>query len=113
MNNQTNELNFKIVTPIYTGGGIYCFYGKVNDVYFIASDQGDVRLVDVIPFDAVDGEMWYAEWQEEHLIRDIETNEEYKSFFLHMLDWIIKNKPEGNYLMEDMNDLLTFINKEY
>ena len=88
--------------PCYTGGNIYVFTGSLDDgTYFIADDCCyDVRVLDIDP-DTVEDEVWYEDFQKKHLVRDIPV-EDAPKFFKDMLRWVIKNKPKGNYLEEDM-----------
>ena len=108
------------VTPIYTGGNIYVFVGKIDDNYFIASDMCyDIRIVDANPFDYTDttygNEEWcYEEWQAAHLIQDITDENEVKKTFCSILQWIIDNEPRTdrtNYSVTDIeNDLIDIEN---
>lgn len=103
------------VTPIYTGGNIYVFVGKIDDNYFIACDSFyDVRIVNANPLDyngtfLGDHEWCYPEWQETHLVRDVIDRAERRKIFRKILKWIIKNEPNNdncNYLLGDMEDIL-------
>lgn len=101
-------MKFKSVNPEYTGGNIYVFTGEVDDVYFMADTSFyDVRLLDANPLEHEDEERfgfpeWQcADWQEEHLVRDLEPHEAVE-FLKEMLAWVIENKPSGNYAMDDM-----------
>ena len=98
------------VTPIYTGGGIYIYWGAFSDgTYFIADDDYDLTIVDADPelsYKEDDDifEADYSEWQTEHLIRYVDDNKT-KNFFNEMFDWIIKNEPLTalcNYSLADM-----------
>lgn len=98
------ELVITDVDFVYTGGGIFLFWGTLdNGQYFIADgDRFDVRILNVNPNDyGTDDEIWYAEWQEEHLVRDLNTETEGPAFILKMFDWIHKNKE--NDLMDGMD----------
>ena len=111
-----NSLEIEYATPNYTGGGIYVYTGKLKDGnYFMASDDWfdkdnpyfTIRIVNENPDEAGDDgyDAWYEEWQKPRLVRDI-TDDEAKRFTEQILKWIIKNKPEGNYQVDDMKDLL-------
>lgn len=56
----------------YTGGGIWLFHGQLEDgTYFLLdSDHFDVRLVNSEPDPEV---CWYADWQEEHFVCDLDA----------------------------------------
>lgn len=88
--------------PIYTGGGITCFLGQIDrDRYFIAEDDMySVRILDSDPMLA-DEDCWYSDWQEEHMIDDLDETESLV-FFNDMLNWILDNKPDGNYGLDDI-----------
>lgn len=103
---------FDNVTPFYTGGGIYCFTGKLkNGSFFLASDlNDDITELDTDP-ETVDSEtMFDWDWIEEHHTKFYNSeSEEAKRFFISMLRWIIKNKPQGancNYNLYDMKNSL-------
>lgn len=111
----TNTTEYEWVTPIYTGGGIYIFLGKIKGGnWFLACDSWfDVRLLDADP-SAPDPDLDYEfigddpDWQEAHKVEDLD--DPHYDWFEDMLNWIIENKPEGgdcNYQLGDMeNDLL-------
>lgn len=94
--------------PIYTGGGIYCFLGQIDDcTWFLASDaEYDVVILNSDPWLAVDNETgeqlcWFSDWQEEHLIENLDEQDSL-DFFSDMLNWIEDNEPNGNYLMSEL-----------
>ena len=93
------------VSPCYTGGGIYVFYGALSDgTYFMAEDCGlAVEILDEDPREDLDLSS-YVDWQEEHLLLELNVNQ-LEPFFRSMLDWIIRNEPNDafcNYCMNDM-----------
>ena len=100
--------------PIYTGGGIYCFRGQLSETeWFVADDDFyDVRIVDSTPWEIDkygDEVCWFSDWQEEHLVRDLDGKESF-AFFRKMINWIKANKPKGNYAMYDLEDDLAELN---
>ena len=126
-----NKYEIEYVVPNYTGGNVYVFTGKLkdgnyfiaDDGYFTADDTGnvpgfDVRIVNMDPdkvletdsdglsFTLVDD----AELQDEHLVKDLDENEEIP-FTLDLLNWIIKNEPEGNYNIGELRDELNILKK--
>lgn len=112
---EETNLNIESVIPNYTGGNIYNYTGKLSDGnYFMAADDWfegdyfDIRIVNENP-DKVGEDSWYPEWQEEHLVRDIQSENEAQKFTKQILNWIIKNKPEGNYDISDMENMLKCI----
>lgn len=100
----TASHNFKSVEPCYTGGGIYIFFGELADGTHFMADSSffDVRILNE---DASDNEdAWTAEWQDEHLKRDL-TPTEAVAFFKQMFKWVKANEPDGNYNLCDMTTL--------
>ena len=96
---------FVSVTPNYTGGGIYVFDGRLEDGNFFMADSPyyDVRIVDADPLEEP-YESDFPEWQEEHLVGDLEADDAL-DFMAEMLKWVMANKPDGNYLMGDMENI--------
>lgn len=107
--------SFESVTPIYTGGNIYVYYGKLkNGNWFITSDADCwLNEVDVNP-DNYDGdEIWQNVWLDKHNVKDYEPSEA-KQFYKAMYRWIIKCEPENdntNYSIYDMEERLSSIEK--
>ena len=98
-----NRYTFRSVHPEYTGGNIYVFNGRVGKDWFIATDdEYSVRLVDANPIskDAVE-QSGYADWQEQHLIKDLSYKESLK-FFKEMLNWVLSKNPRGNYSRDEL-----------
>ena len=55
----------KSANAVYTGGGIWVFYGELEDGnFFLTDNDGYVALVDSDPSDF--DESLYYDWQEEH-----------------------------------------------
>ena len=106
-------MTFEKITPIYTGGGIYCFTGKIKGgAYFLASDLfDDITELDTDPDEVDINEVFEAEWQAQHMTKTYNPEEEETTrFFISLLKWIIKNKPNGtgcNYSMYDIEKNLT------
>lgn len=96
------------VTPMYTGGSIYIYWGAFSDgTYFMSCDDyWDLRIVNEDPRNTHNGDYFeadYPDWQEEHLIKDI-PNYQTQDFFNEMYDWILANNPEGNYNSGDIEE---------
>ena len=88
-------MKIKKATAIYTGGGIYIYYGELeNDLFFRACDDWD--WISICDSDTSTEEADYYEFYEEHETGSI-TGEEYKKLWNELLLWIIHNKPKGNY----------------
>ena len=117
-------MKFKSVEPNYTGGNIYVFTGEVDNNFFMADTSWyDVRLLNGDPNEPTDEvflgmpmrNMDSVEWQEEHLVKDLNPDEKI-DFFKAMLKWVKENEPDGNYLMSDMDwfaDDLKLFSGEY
>ena len=107
----------KDVTPIYTGGNIYIYWGEFADGTFFIADtpDWDLRIVDADPRLTKNAfgewEADYSDWQENHLIKDIPDHDT-QSFYNNMFQWILDNHPEGNYSEGDMEDLMAANNNE-
>lgn len=83
---------------MYTGGSIYLFWGTLSDnTFFIADgDMFDVRILDVDPDKSdLSDEVWQADWQQKHLIRDLNTESEGPDFILRVLDKIVEQGKEN------------------
>ena len=120
-NNNTTSYEIEYAVPDYTGGGIYQYTGKLKDNnYFIADDTNcpfNIRILDVDP-DIVhtdDEGIEYTtfedvDYQEQHLVEDVDTDKA-REMTKAILQWIVNNEPEGNYQMEDIENLLNGVNK--
>ena len=96
----------KMANAEYTGGGIYVFVGELtNGRYFMMDNFMDIRIMNQFP-SLDDEDVWYDEWQEKHLIEDIEDEEERKEFFKMVLTWIKNHGNDGNYSMVDIEYML-------
>lgn len=109
-----SHLKIENVTPIYTGGNIYVYIGELSDGnYFIASDQSfvgdyfDIRIVNENPAD-YEEDFGSVTWQEEHLVSDV-VGSEAREFTIQLLEWVLENRPEGNYQLGDIEAMLDSI----
>ena len=90
----------KNATAIYTGGNIYIYYGQLTDGnWFRACDEWE--SIEICDSDTSVEDADYYEFYEEHAFESL-GGDEYKEFWNEMLLWIIHNKPEGNYLVYDL-----------
>lgn len=63
------------VNAIYTGGNIWMFLGSLDDGnFFFTDDYGCTLILDADPNEDLDNAC-YPEWQEEHLVSELEGNE--------------------------------------
>ena len=107
--------SFIWVTPVYTGGNIYIYYGQLkNGNWFVTADSDCwLNEVDANPDDFDDDEVWQTEWIEEHNVKAYEADEA-KQFYKAMLRWILEKEPDNantNYNLYDMEERLTNIEK--
>lgn len=94
----------KHATAIYTGGGIYIYYGELTDgTYFRTCDMWE--CIEICNANTGSDEADYEEFYEEHSLRSI-TDKEYVVFFNDMIRWILENKPEGNYSEYELEERL-------
>ena len=101
----------KNATAIYTGGGLYIFYGQLTDGnWFRAYDEWE--CIEICDSDTSAEEADYYEFYEEHTIETL-VNDEYKTFWNEMLLWIIHNAPEGNYQVDDLERRMIKMAKYY
>lgn len=120
-NNSARTPKIIDVTPIYTGGNIYIYWGAFSDgTYFIAcDDMYDLTIVNADPAMSYNAEedifeSDYYEWQEDHLVKRIDCNTT-QDFYNNMYDWILENKPKGklcNYSLGDMEERKAMNNNE-
>lgn len=117
-----NKYEIEYATPNYTGGNIYVFTGKLkdgnyfiaDDSYFTADDNGnvsgfDVRIVNMDPDKVLetdsDGISYTlvddTQLQEQHLVKDLDEDDAI-AFTVDLLEWILENKPDGNYQVDEI-----------
>ena len=77
----------KVANAVYTGGGIWLFYGELkNRKYFLTDDNGYTYLLDEDPSNLDESSTY--EWQEEHIIKEVTNKEDQKYFCGKLLDWL-------------------------
>ena len=117
-----NKYEIEYATPNYTGGNVYVYTGKLkddnyfiaDDGYFIADDDGnvsgfDVRIVDMDPNEVLekdsDGISYTlvddTQLQEQHLVKDLDEDDAI-AFTVDLLEWILENKSDGNYQVDEI-----------
>ena len=100
----THEI--KTATAVYTGGGIYIYYGQLaSGLFFRTADE--YYGIDICDADTSTEEADLIEFYETHVVDEInEPSEEYTAFWNTMLDHIIDKKPRyGNGSNYDPTDL--------
>lgn len=81
------KYEIKAATACYTGGGIYIYYGQLeNDLFFMSCDTWESILV--LNADPSCEESQYPEYQEQHYIEEL-INNDYKTFLNKMLRHIV------------------------
>lgn len=94
----------------YSGGGIYIYTGEFDDgTYFMTSDDmpDDILVLDADPMESSD-DCFYADWQIEHLVDEINDI----SVTINAIDWILVNEPGGNYRNCDLEERKDEMKKE-
>lgn len=94
--------NYKIknANACYTGGGIYVYYGELeNGLYFRSCD--DWKSIEICNYDTSTEEADYYEFYEEHTVESI-GGEAFKTFWNDMLLFIIHTAPKGNYSIDEL-----------
>ena len=113
MESEVTGMKFERANACYTGGNIYVYYGKLEDGrYFLADDDGEMMLTETDPETCFD-DVFYWEWQTEHGIQVTKDQDDMAepgqvwwtlkaADWNAMLDWIITNKPDGNYSVSEL-----------
>lgn len=92
----------KTANACYTGGGIYIYYGQLeNGLYFRSADEWE--MISICNADTSVEDADYPEFYEEHEIDSI-TGDQFDEFFNTMLLWIIHNVPYGNYDADELEE---------
>lgn len=96
----------KTATAVYTGGGIYIYYGQLESgLYFRAVDDWDV--IWICDSDTEAEEADHSEFYEAHTVEEItDGGEDFKTFWNAMLHHIIDKKPRhgkwSNYSPDEL-----------
>lgn len=81
------EYTIKTATACYTGGGIYIYYGQLeNGLYFRTWDE--CEAVYICDADTSSEGAEHSEFYEQHTQKEL-TEEEYKAFFNKILSHIL------------------------
>lgn len=82
-------MKIKEAFAIYTGGGIWLFYGKLdNGNYFLTNDIGWTQILNADP--SCSEESAYYEWQQEHLVEEL-TGDKRKDFCNNLANYLRAN----------------------
>lgn len=96
----------KTATACYTGGGIYIYYGQLeNGLYFQADDE--CEAINICDADTGNEEAQYLEWQELHTVEEL-TEDSYRAFWnamlLHVINGGLSHDEWQNYLTSDLEE---------
>lgn len=90
----------KNATAQYTGGGIYIYYGELdNGLWFRTADED--MYISICDSDTSVDEADYPEWYEEHEVKDVQGCD-YENLFNDIILWIMHNAPTGNYQVDEL-----------
>lgn len=100
---QWQDVQIKEAHAVYTGGNIWLFHGELEDgTYFLTDDEGRTQILDENPEDF--DESLYWEWQEKHLIRDLENEDERIDFCHKLCDKFQKDGADGGFTEKDIKN---------
>ena len=104
-------MKIKKATAVYTGGGIWLFYGKIkNGNYFLMDDNGYVVILNKNPKNL--DESTYEEWQKLHMVEEL-VGEKRIKFANKVLDYLIDNpKHRGGMVKEEIEIYREWVIKE-
>lgn len=88
----------------YTAGNIYIYYGKLSDGNFFRTGDGEA-CIEIVDADASTEAADYLEFYEKHRVKTL-TGEEYVTFWNQMLNKIITENKDGNYVISDLEKRL-------
>lgn len=94
------KYEIKTATAIYTGGGIYIYYGQLENGSYFRTGDGDLYM-SICDSDTSVDDADYIEFYEEHEIDDLQGYD-FEYFFNNMIQWIINNQPDGNYSTDEL-----------
>ena len=98
--------NYKIKTATadYTGGGIYIYYGQLeNGLYFRTCDVWESIAICTEPTDTEEAD--YQEFFDEYMTEEL-TGSTYETLWDEIIEWIIMNGPKGNYIDYELENRL-------
>lgn len=97
---------------IYTGGNIYIGFGQTDDGNWFISDHCEdcVRIVNANPNCE---ESWDSEWQQEHLVADLNEGEDDTIEFLYSFLKMLGTSTSQKLICFLINDYPQFFEKNY
>lgn len=108
MNKQVKAFfdQIKAVEAVYTGGGIWVFVGELLDgSFFMHDDNYATEILSEYP-DPEKEEVWFWEWQQPRIIRELDIESEGPAFQLALLEFIRRNNTQP------WDDDFSYIEKE-
>lgn len=103
-------MKIKNANACYTGGGIYIYYGELeNGLFFRACDDWD--FIEICDADTSTEDADYPEFYDEHE-KEVIAGDDFKVFWDRMLLWIIHWGTDGNYDSYDLEKRLLITVKE-
>lgn len=109
------DMNIKKIEAIYTGGGIWIFFGAVDENYFMMDDYGCVLILDEDPTGLEElGDAFEVDWQEKHTIREL-MDEERATFQDLALDKLLEEDEatRGPISEDEINHYRTYFKEPY
>lgn len=96
----------KTATACYTGGGIYIYYGQLeNGLYFFTDD--DIETVYICNADTSTEEAHYLEFYDRHTVEEL-TDKAFVDFWNRMLSHVINGGPAydrwSNYSKSELEE---------
>ena len=94
-----------------TGDEAYLMCGTTKDgKHFIADASNlNVKIISAGPEKIEIEELQDPDWQEKHFVEDLLPYEAF-NYMKRAINWILINKPEGDYSLSDMDTLLDVVN---
>lgn len=92
---------------VYTGGNIWLFYGELEDGnFFLTDDNGCTEILDTDPSDL--DESLYYEWQQEHLVKELDDESKRIDFCNNLCDKLIEDGDKGGMTDDEIEHYRKF-----
>lgn len=96
------KYKIKSATACYTGGGIYIYWGQLeNGLYWRAADGYEMIYICNADTSADNEEADYQEFYDAHTVKEL-YNDEFTAFWNEMLARIINSKDRENWCPEEL-----------
>ena len=91
-------MNIVKANACYTGGGFYAYIAELeNGNYFVGADDWDGGCEVNAPIEFDDNDKWSGDWFDLHTVTEFDNTS-----IIEVIDWIIANKPDGNYQASEL-----------